>query len=272
MFVDKTFARALKYNPVIDLTNEEYKSHTEIIVDEFNKLNLSLKFNVNTITRNELVAVIYMLKVGIPHVSKGICNCSKLSDKFSFQYWLYNEVYNNKDIYTEILGNFYTDFVPEPESALFLDDYDSGDRFILSDINTTHKRSCNDYNSNEGIGILWITRHYMFKCQYDLLKSIYGDNLRIYCYNARIEDVKVIKEICSTHSISIVIAVVPDKLIVELKEKLPTSIKIVRPRLNTVADYKFVIIDKFGELSRISHSFVDGFEEIHGYTFIREPI
>lgn len=274
MFVDKNFSRELKHNVNINLHAPEFKGTVEMLIDDFNKLELSLKFDYSTITRDTLIAIIYMLKVGIPHVSNGTCTCKKLSDKYSLQYWLYKEVLSNKVLYKDILGELYDIYVPEPitVSSLSNDFIDSYDDCLIPDTVLDKTKDRESFNLKDGIGILWITRHYMFKCQYDMLRSIYGDNLRVYCYNERVEDVEVIKKICDNYSISVIVAIIPDKLMIEFKEKLPSSIKIIRSRLDNIDDCKFAVINESGDISYVSHSFINGFEEIYGYKFIREPI
>ena len=301
MYIDKNFITALKYDlPSGEPLQGENYFIARDIEFEFKKSGYS--FYYDDLTREVVIAMIYTLNVKFfQRPQDNLYTCPKLGDKYSLPYWLYHEVYSRRDVYQGIMGDDFYTLVPRPSEIYDIpeelwsdlddehisfdedDDYDAADKTqednpdIISEKNEeTSLVLAATQNEvvpvDSSIGILWITRHSMFQNQYDELTRVYGKNVRMYWYQERVLNYKTIRKICKMYDISVLAVVLPDSLIIDLREKMPNNTKIIRARLVESADKSYKVLNYEGDIIGTSSVFINGFEEISGYRIVTKPI
>lgn len=290
MYLDKNFITDMKYSTGEDelLTGVNY--FTSIDIERHFK-TLDYNFNYEKLNRNVIIAMVYALNVKFLYSSEiDKYYCNKLSNEYSLQYWLYREVYNNKETYATIMGSIFYDIVPSPSEINnfpetlheeLLDSLNRPDMIIesdedyskieISEVIESPKITVTQSNASVK-NILWVTRHHMFKEQYDALIRVYGENIRIFQFKARILDYKNVLRVCDKYDISVVGVVLPDDLIINLRNRLPHSIQIIRAKVSEIPEASYTVLDEEGDIICNSSLYANGFEEVKGYTLLTSDV
>lgn len=290
MYLDKNFITDMKYSTGEDelLTGVNY--FTSIDIERHFK-TLDHNFNYEKLNRNVIIAMVYALNVKFLYSSEiDKYYCNKLSNEYSLQYWLYREVYNNKETYATIMGSIFYDIVPSPSEINnfpetlheeLLDSLNRPDVIIesdedyskieISEVIESPKITVTQSNASVK-NILWVTRHHMFKEQYDALIRVYGENIRIFQFKARILDYKNVLRVCDKYDISVVGVVLPDDLIINLRNRLPHSIQIIRAKVSEIPEASYTVLDEEGDIICNSSLYANGFEEVKGYTLLTSDV
>lgn len=290
MYLDKNFITDMKYSTGEDelLTGVNY--FTSIDIERHFK-TLDYNFNYEKLNRNVIIAMVYALNVKFLYSSEiDKYYCNKLSNEYSLQYWLYREVYNNKETYATIMGSIFYDIVPSPSEINnfpetlheeLLDSLNRPDVIIesdedyskieISEVIESPKITVTQSNASVK-NILWVTRHHMFKEQYDALIRVYGENIRIFQFKARILDYKNVLRVCDKYDISVVGVVLPDDLIINLRNRLPHSIQIIRAKVSEIPEASYTVLDEEGDIICNSSLYANGFEEVKGYTLLTSDV
>ena len=290
MYLDKNFITDMKYSTGEDelLTGVNY--FTSIDIERHFK-TLDYNFNYEKLNRNVIIAMVYALNVKFLYSSEiDKYYCNKLSNEYSLQYWLYREVYNNKETYATIMGSIFYDIVPSPSEinnfpeTLYeelLDSINRPDVIIesdedyskieISEVIESPKITVTQSNASVK-NILWVTRHHMFKEQYNALIRVYGENIRIFQFKARILDYKNVLRVCDKYDISVVGVVLPDDLIINLRNRLPHSIQIIRAKVSEIPEASYTVLDEEGDIICNSSLYANGFEEVKGYTLLTSDV
>ena len=301
MYIDKNYITALKYDlPSGEPLQGENYFIARDIEAEFKRSGYS--FYYDDLTREVVIAMIYTLNVKFfQRPQDNLYTCPKLGDRYSLPYWLYHEVYSRRDVYQGIMGDDFYTLVPRPSEIYDIpeelwsdlddehisfdgdDDYDTADKIQEDNVSVASGKSeettlalattQNEITSiDDSTGILWITRHSMFQNQYDELTRIYGKNVRMYWYQERVLNYKTIRKICKLYNIQVLAVVLPDSLIIDLREKMPSNTKIIRARLVESTGKSYKVLNYDGDVIGTSSVFINGFEEISGYQIVTKPI
>ncbi len=280
MYINKSYITDLKYATSNDdlLTGENFFISQDI---ERAFANSGYNFEYETLSREVIITMIYFLNVRFyPCGVEGKYRCNKLENEYSLQYWLYREIYINSEKYSSVMGKILWNTIPSPDEIENIPQslLDELGEFIvppevIEDNNETNKSEIISVRINgSSKNILWVTRHHMFKEQYDALSRLYGNNVKIFQYKARVLDYKTILKICERYGISVVAVVLPDDLIITLRNKLPEDIKIIRAKVTEVPEASYTILNAEGEFICNSTLYANGFEEVKGYTLITADV
>lgn len=137
-----------------------------------------------------------------------------------------------------------------------------------TNINKENDSKIKNENNINPINILWISRHPIFESQITDLKNIYN-NINLYQTRERIHNINEIIKTVNEYKISVVVAVLPDSIIVELHGRLPNGVSLLK---SSYAQSSIPIKcvddgDKNAQLCVFS-----GFERVCGYRLITESI
>lgn len=271
MKLDKNYITALKHEPIENLMVEPHCRTTDMIVEAFNR-NSSM-FTYTVLTKEVLIAMLFVMRIKFTRSRiPGKFSCIKLSDYHSFNVWLYREIITNPEEYKSIFGEDTWQGIPSPCDIKslppeFITEF--GD-VVLHTSETSGNLTTvitDQVNTKAATNILWITRHHMFKDQYDTLCKIFG-NVKVYQYRGRTVDYKAIIDVCLKYDIKVLAVVLPDDLIVSLRNRLSSDIKIIRAKVVDVPNAEFTVVNEFGEIINKSSQYITGFEEVKGYTIV----
>lgn len=191
---------------------------------------------------------------------------------------LFNDNFSLQKVYGDATNveQYVSNFDAQKENSDTLDDEDT--KSFIFDLDT-----CSDNTHNTDIpsaeahntsvkNILWVSRHSLFDVQLSQLKELYGENLQLFQWTERLTTVDDIRSFCIKENISVVFAVLPEYMLVALRQCLPPQIKLIRSRSLFVADRLKIVKFKGEKVIDTNLLNLVGLEEVTGCKILTEEL
>jgi len=268
MIFSDSFINAVRHDEDASVFENDIEKLLEVYEEKLNdKFGKAFQINyVNDGTNKHIILMLYFVRVGFDYVEDGKYIGKKIYDKYSLMSWLINAVYDKREQFVKFMrANMYE--YSTVMNCLIDDLSDVYDNFYLTnDVsiddapNVFISKLEQTYTSKNNV--LWMSKHIMFKEQYNLIREVVGDNSNIYQYGEKFLSSADVLKLCDTLGISNIIIISDQEKVQKLRNELPRKIKIFKPKASFERGCDIIRIDEHGNKKFCSHQIIDGFEEI----------